>query len=202
MTKWNTSNLFYKWRCTTTTFLLVLVAATLKSNRDATWHFKILHLAINSVSRTADVSHISVMAIIKSIGHGINAWYSVASASLFHLLPNGKKQLLKVLAVNFHSRKRNHAQCPSCYCWSSTFKETSSLSCCWFRTLELLGSHFRNLSGQNLQKKMQQQKSSDRMGAFQMWKSWTVVKSNKQPEKKKEKDSSANKSFFHPLFKI
>lgn len=202
MTKWNTSNLFYKWQCTTTTFLSVLVAATLKSNRDATWHFKILHLAINSVSRTADVSHISVMAIIKSIGHGINAWYSVASASLFHLLPNGKKQLLKVLAVNFHSRKRNHAQCPSCYCWSSTFKETSSLSCCWFRTLELLGSHFRNLSGQNLQKKMQQQKSSDRMGAFQMWKSWTVVKSNKQPEKKKEKDSSANKSFFHPLFKI
>lgn len=101
MTKWNTSNLFYKWQCTTTTFLSVLVAATLKSNRDATWHFKILHLAINSVSRTADVSHISVMAIIKSIGHGINAWYSVASASLFHLLPNGKKQLLKVFGCKF-----------------------------------------------------------------------------------------------------
>lgn len=72
-----------------------------KSNRDATWHFKILHLAINSVSSTADVSHISVMAIIKSIGHGINAWYSVASASLFHLLPNGKKQLLKVFGCKF-----------------------------------------------------------------------------------------------------
>lgn len=99
----------------------------------------------------------------------------------------GKNNCWKFLAVNFHSRKRNHAQCPSCYCWSSTFKETSSLSCCWFRTLELLGSHFRNLSGQNLQKKMQQQKSSDRMGAFQMWKSWTVMKSNKQPEKKKIK---------------
>ena len=37
-----------------------------------------------------------------------------------------------------------------CYAWSRLFKGTISPSCCWFRDLELLGSHLRSFSGQNL----------------------------------------------------